>query len=62
MFITSRGGDFSTVLAKRSSDHSRLGYSGGGPYCNMIQNKQFLKEAENGFAEIVQCENNKGYY
>ena len=51
---------FDETRTKHSTKSKRVGvltnqptgYSGGGPYGDMIQNRTFLKDTEIGFAEI----------
>ena len=44
------------------TNHSRLGYSGGGPQSDMLQNSMLLKDVETGFAEMSSVRMQRGMY
>ena len=52
MFTTSHGCEFADRRVKRSTNHSRLGFLGGGPQSDMIQKQNVFETCWSGLAEM----------
>ena len=52
LFTTSHGCEFADRRVKRSTNHSRLGFLGGGPQSDMIQKQNVFETCWSGLAEM----------